>query len=296
MDYSLAQLEAFVVTVETGSFKAAAIKLNKRSQAVAKLVALMEDSCNLTLFERHVRRLVLSSDGKRIYQFAKRIMRDTMQLDAMLSSIDQQLPSHFTIAIDSAIACPEVTQCYQEVIKQIPTLKLEVITGGTNEISDLVKNGNAEMALRFYPFSEVEGLTSVTVLNFAMVTIAAPQLINHGAVISDHELAQLTQIVPKFVYQYGFENPHVLSDKSIISNNMSSSLSMLCAGMGWMIVPDFIAKPYLDNGDLVEFSIEGAVQMGWMAEVIYPNEELLSMAGDIFLQQALLLQDSLSKR
>ena len=62
MDFSLAQLQDFLLTYETGSFKSAAIKSGKRSQVIAKLVATLEESSDVLLFERHARRLDVTGE------------------------------------------------------------------------------------------------------------------------------------------------------------------------------------------------------------------------------------------
>ncbi|WP_407074468.1 LysR family transcriptional regulator, partial [Psychrobacter sp. CAL346-MNA-CIBAN-0220] len=50
--YSIEQLEAFVLTVNTGSFSSAARSLNKAQSVVSQHVINLEIDCNSELFDR----------------------------------------------------------------------------------------------------------------------------------------------------------------------------------------------------------------------------------------------------
>ncbi|MDO6762983.1 LysR family transcriptional regulator [Agarivorans sp. 1_MG-2023] len=285
MDFSLAQLQAFVLTYETGSFKSAAIKAGKRSQAIAKLVATLEESCDVLLFERHVRRLEVTDEAKKLYKLSKRVLLDSDQISTMLSSFDEDLPSSLTLAIDSLLISDVVTKSYKAVLDEIPTLDLALLTGNTDQVAQWVKDGTADMGLRASPFNSEDELTVVSAFNFKTLSVASPNVLSSGSVMNKSDLSRLIQIVPKFVYEYGLADGHVISDKVITSNNLQNTLAMVEAGMGWAVVPEFNIHTQLANQSLVEFSIEGSVPVVWTAEIIYSNDDNLSLAGDIFIQQ-----------
>lgn len=296
MDFSLSQLQAFVVTYETGSFKSAAIRLEKRSQAIAKLVANMEESCGILLFERHVRRLEATEQAKKLYKLSKRVLLDSEHIAEMLESFEDELPSSITLAIDSQLMSPEVTRCYKAVLEEIPTIDLEILTGNTKQVSQWVQNGTADMGLRASPFALEEELVTVSAFNFPTISIAHRNLIPHGAVVTAQELANLSQIVPKFVLQYGLDKGHVQSDKVIISNNLQATIEMTDAEIGWAVVPGFSVKNLIETQSISEFYIEGSVSVVWTAEIIYQSDEKLTLAGDIFIQQVQALESELNKR
>ncbi|GLP96302.1 LysR family transcriptional regulator [Paraferrimonas sedimenticola] len=290
MDYSLSQLQAFVHTFETGSFKEAAVRLNKRRQVVARSVAMLEEICNITIFERHVRHLEVTDEGRKLYQYAKRVLRDLHQFDEQLASFNRQLPNEFRLAVDLSLSCPQISNCYLGALEEIPTIDLQVLSGGTKQCIEWVQGGVVEMALLFSPVLNFENLQNVTVLDFELVEVASPQEINAGQVLSENEIADMTQIVPQFIFDYGHENAHIDSDKVIKVNNMQESINMIRAGVGWARVPKFIAQPYVDAQQINSFSRMGGLSASWYAEVLYPSDESLSLAGDIFLSKLMQLQ------
>jgi DNA-binding transcriptional LysR family regulator len=293
MNYSLSQLQAFVATMDEGSFKMAALSLNKRPQVVAKLVATLEDVTNVQLFEREVRQLIPTQHGKMLYRYAKRLVQDSEIFEGQLKSLDQTTPSEFKVAIDSSIANPALTACYLEVLKQFPTIELEVMTGGTSQVLEWLRTGQAELAVVFSPMLELKGFNQVDVFNFAVAEVAAPNLVRHGSIMDKSELADLSQIVPRFIYEFGHQDLYVASPRQIICNNMIESIQMMRAGVGWCRIPRYLAEPLIKRGELHEFSMSGTTQILWYACAVYPENKELTWAGDVFLEQAMKLEDYL---
>ncbi|MEE1674929.1 LysR family transcriptional regulator [Agarivorans aestuarii] len=294
MNFSIAQLQAFVHTAEKGSFKAAAVELNKRSQVIAQLVSTMEDSCDLLLFERHVRRLVITSQGQKLYRYAKRVLQTAETLSKQISSYDQDIPEQFSLALDNTLLCPELTACYMAVLEEFPTIDLKVQTGGTAQVIEWVQSGEVEMGLIFSIFSEIESVIQVPAYNFPMVDIAAAETIKKGAVVSEDEIAEMVQIVPNVVFDYAHDSHYVLSAQYIRTNNMREALEMLRFSKAWVNIPEYIAQPYLKSGVVNDFSIQGANQNVWWAEIIYQSEEAITLAGDLFAKQVQNLEKKLA--
>ena len=62
---TLANLESFVRSAETGSFSAAARRLALTPAAVSRNVALLERNLDVRLFQRSTRKLTLTAAGER---------------------------------------------------------------------------------------------------------------------------------------------------------------------------------------------------------------------------------------
>jgi DNA-binding transcriptional LysR family regulator len=72
----LAAMEAFVVVVDTGSFSAAARRLNVGQPAVSKLVAQLEDRLGVKLLVRTTRGLTATEAGLNYYERARRMIEE----------------------------------------------------------------------------------------------------------------------------------------------------------------------------------------------------------------------------
>ena len=66
MRYSPEALTAFVETVATGSFSAAARRLRKSQSTISTAIAHLEADLGFALFDRSARQPVLTSQGKQV--------------------------------------------------------------------------------------------------------------------------------------------------------------------------------------------------------------------------------------
>ena len=78
---TLANLESFVRSAETGSFSAAARRLARTPAAVSRNVALLERNLGVRLFQRSTRKLRLTEAGERF------LVEIGGNLDALLAAI-----------------------------------------------------------------------------------------------------------------------------------------------------------------------------------------------------------------
>src|SRR3989442_6693589 len=81
---TLANLESFVRSAETGGFSAAARRLSLTPAAVSRNVAVLERNLGIRLFQRSTRKLTLTEAGER---FLYSIRGNLEQLQASIASV-----------------------------------------------------------------------------------------------------------------------------------------------------------------------------------------------------------------
>lgn len=77
----LKQLQCFLVCTDTGSFSEAARILYMTQSNVSKMMKALELRVGSTLFVRHAKGISLTPEGRRIYQYASRIMDEVGALE-----------------------------------------------------------------------------------------------------------------------------------------------------------------------------------------------------------------------
>ena len=82
----LRQLQYFIACVETGSFSEAAKVLYTTQSSVSKTMKAMEESMGLRLFERMPKGIVPTAQGRKIYRYAGRIIKEIEDLDHISAS------------------------------------------------------------------------------------------------------------------------------------------------------------------------------------------------------------------
>ena len=80
MQFSLEQLDAFLASVETGSFSAAARKLGKAQSSVSGLISNMEIDTGFDLFDRTSRSPRLTREGEILLRDIKAVLKSHQAL------------------------------------------------------------------------------------------------------------------------------------------------------------------------------------------------------------------------
>ncbi|WP_179287507.1 LysR family transcriptional regulator [Paraferrimonas haliotis] len=291
MDYSLNQLQAFVATVELGSFKAAARHINKSSQVVARFVSMMEDSCKVQLFDRQVRKLQVTEEGSKLYSYARRVLLEAEKLNQQLSAFDQKLPNSFSLGIDNMLASEAITNSCVAVVSEIPTIDLTVYSGSTLETLQRVRSGEVEVGVVFGPLLEFEGLTHISAFNFKMAEVAGAELVRPGEVLSESKQSSLTQVVPDFIIEHQLQSVYCQSDRIMVCNDLQETIRLLQAGAGWARLPAFQVQQQLSHRSLNEFIVEGATPLNWFASIYHKSNAELSLASDMLIEQVTRLDE-----
>ena len=141
-------LQTFVAIVETGSFHAAAAKMNITQSAVSMQIKNLESHLKTELFERSVRPPRLSNAGALVLNNARQIvslygemMRATPVTSQMTGSINIGTVPGASFLLPVSIKI---------LIKTYRQLKLRVTSNLKYELTDKIKNGKLELFCRKY--------------------------------------------------------------------------------------------------------------------------------------------------
>jgi DNA-binding transcriptional LysR family regulator len=141
----LAAMEAFVLVVDTGSFSAAARRLNVGQPAVSKLVAQLEERLGVKLLVRTTRGLTATEAGLNYYERARRSIAEADEAESAARGAGSSLTGRLRIAAAVTFARIHVMPRLPEFLQRHPDLEIEVVLDDRNV--DLVQEG-IDVALR----------------------------------------------------------------------------------------------------------------------------------------------------
>jgi DNA-binding transcriptional LysR family regulator len=141
----LATMEAFVVVVDTGSFSAAARRLNVGQPAVSKTIAQLEDRLGVKLLARTTRGLTATEAGLNFYERARRAIEETEEAELSARTAGNSLTGRLRICAAVTFARIHVVPRLPEFLARHPELEMEVVLDDRN--IDLVQEG-IDVALR----------------------------------------------------------------------------------------------------------------------------------------------------
>src|SRR6201996_9154243 len=188
----LAVMEAFVIVVDTGSFSAAARRLNVGQPAISKLVAQLEERLGVKLLVRTTRGLTATEAGLNYYERARRSIEEADEADRAARGAGSGLTGKLRICAAVTFARIHLMPRLPEFLAQYPELEMEVILD--DRPIDLVQGG-IDVALRMGPLAD-STLTARRIASGRQVVVGSPayfarvgkpsepgDLIGHDAVI-----------------------------------------------------------------------------------------------------------------
>ncbi len=291
MNFSLDQLQAFVTTVEQGSFKQAAIRLGKHATTISQQVAALEIDTGLTLFDRKVRKLELTDAGRDFYTSARPVLNEADHLNSRLSGMLAKLPGSFRLALGTTVRDRQLLRCAKHVAQAYPTIELHVLSGDPLEVLEQVRNRQADIGVITTLFQSYPGLSSVQLFNFELVMVASPIWVGDNTIKTEQEIRAFSQIVYQYVHQTESLHGHILANHYYQAQNLADLLDMVSLGLGWAIVPRYQVEELLGSGELQAFTLSGGKTVNWYSELVYRDDEQLNPAMQLFIDQALKLPD-----
>lgn len=144
-------LDYFLAVVESGSFRAAALRLGVTQPAVTKAVRRLEDSFGVALFDRQARGVSLTPCGKAILRHARDLNASLgaawEEVAALRSGVTGLVrlgagPFWQDMVLSSAIA---------ELRTSRPGVRVRVVGGSDDHLKTLLKGGSLDIALAAVP-------------------------------------------------------------------------------------------------------------------------------------------------
>lgn len=250
MAMTLEQLSAFVETVNKGSFKQASIKLGKHTSTVSGLIANLESELGMELFIRKPRSLEITEQGKEIYRYALSVIRECDLLDVKANSLLEGLPSTFTLAIDSDLMGPDISDLCAKLLAKFPSIELRILSLDPMQVRSHILNEQADIGFGIALFRGHHELTLADGYSFNVIFAASPQLDCNEKTVSLEEVRGMLQVSALFMKQLAQEETHNLSSRTIYSNNLSSSCDLIKNIAAWAMLPEFTCKQDIESGAL----------------------------------------------
>ena len=190
----LAAMEAFVIVVDTGSFSAAARRLNVGQPAVSKMVAQLEERLGVKLVVRTTRGLTATEAGLNYYERARRSIEEADEAELAARGAGSGLTGRLRICAAVTFAQIYLMPRIPQFLERHPELEMEVVLDDRN--IDLVQEG-IDVALRMGRLAD-STLTARHIASSSHAVLATPayfarageptrpeELSAHNAVIYD---------------------------------------------------------------------------------------------------------------
>lgn len=147
MRYSPESLEAFVQTVESGSFSAAARALRKSQSTISTAVANLESDLGFSLFNRQGRATVLTDEGQRALAQVREILQASARLDELAVRLAGEVEPCLTLAFSDFWQADYQERLLREMAERYPDLEFECMIAEDEDVIDLLQQERAHIGV-----------------------------------------------------------------------------------------------------------------------------------------------------
>jgi LysR family transcriptional regulator, regulator for bpeEF and oprC len=254
MDLNIVQI--FIQVVKSGGFSKAAVSLRLPKSTVSKAVTKLERDSGTKLLIRTTRSHTLTAAGKAFYDSCVGPLELIENAKRSLSGNDSLLTGRVRLTASEDLGSEVIAPAAARLARLHPGLSFELIY--TDEILDLVKDGY-DLAVRIGRLKE-SSLKVKKLGEVKLVPVASPSYLKNRAKITKLEDLQLHDCLllgsrsggnAHWTLKSNVSAAQVKIQPRVASNQMSSLLKASLAGGGLALVPIFLARPYLDSGELV---------------------------------------------
>lgn len=263
----LGAMETFVYVVETGSFSAAARRLNIGQPAVSKTIAQLETRLAVRLLLRSTRGLTPTEAGLAFFDRAKRAIEEADEADNAARGAAGGLTGNLRICAAVTFGRQHIVPQLGPFLEQNPELNIDLMLDDRN--INLVEEG-VDIALRMGTLID-SGLTARKIAQCRRVVVGTPQYFEqHGKPACPADLSKHQAVVytlgggANWQFQKsGEEHPVIISGR-IRVNAAEGLRESVLAHLGLTMASEWMFAPELASGAVVEV----------MSDWTLPNQDL----------------------
>lgn len=145
-----ARCKAFLYAAETGSFSAAAEKLNYTPSGVNQLVTALENDLGFPLFVRSKKGVRLTKDGEHLLPAVRTFLQQEDRLYQLANEVRGLLTGEITIAAYTSVATHWVPPLIEAFRKDHPNIKIRLMEGVWQEVDSLLREARADIGFLSY--------------------------------------------------------------------------------------------------------------------------------------------------
>lgn len=263
MNQNLSSYRIFYTVANTGNISKAAKELYISQPAISKSIQKLEESVGCKLFSRSSRGVVLTDEGKLLYEHVSEAFETlTMGEEKLKRSIDLGV-GHLKIGVSSTLCKYLLLPYLKEFIRQNPHISISISCQSTNDTLKLLEDNKIDIGLIGKP-ENLKNIHFDFLEEIEDIFVAAKDYLRNlkaRGIQKDHILQSSTlmlldknNMTRQYIDDYLQENQIIIKD-SIDISDMDLLIDFARIGVGVACVIKNFVREDLENGTLVEIPL-----------------------------------------
>lgn len=263
MNQNLSSYRIFYTVANTGNISKAAKELYISQPAISKSIQKLEESVGCRLFSRSSRGVVLTDEGKLLYDHVSSAFETlTLGEEKLKRSIELGI-GHLKIGVSSTLCKYLLLPYLKEFVKQNPHISISITCQSTNETLRLIEDNKIDIALIGKPaniknihfdfLEEIEDIFVATkdyIRNLHARGIGKEQILSNATLM----LLDKNNMTRQYIDDYLQDNQIQVKD-SIDISDMDLLIEFAKIGVGVACVIKNFVKDDLADGTLMEIPL-----------------------------------------
>ncbi len=250
----LANMEAFAVVAETGSFAETARRLNLANSVVSKRIRDLEDFLGTQLFNRTTRRVTLTETGYGYLEYVRRLLDDLNEIESRIRHDMDEPTGTIRLAAPLSYGQKYLSRAIASYLEKYPRVSIRLYL--SDRRVNLVEEGY-DLAIRSGPLED-SNLVARRLQRCRRVVCATPEYFRqHGKPTSpeelrDHNCMSYLNVADgkSWPFRVGGKKIWQSISGSFSADNGGLLREMALAHKGIVLLPTFIVGESLSNGSL----------------------------------------------
>ncbi|MEO2223037.1 LysR family transcriptional regulator [Priestia megaterium] len=170
---TLAQYIAFHTLIDTGNFTETGLKLNLTQSSISHAISNLEAELDLSLIIRNRNNIVLTNEGKIVYEHISKILKEQQHLENTVANLKNLIGGSLsvgTLPSVSLVLLPKVLAYFEQ---HYPNLNIRLMEGDYDQIEEWINNGVVDVGFLVGP--SLQNLVFESVFSDELVCIMAKE-------------------------------------------------------------------------------------------------------------------------
>jgi len=251
---NLLQLQYFYVVAKEGGFTNASKVLRIQQPAISRMVKQLEDFLGFPLFERVGRQVQLTAQGREVFERSQRIFENVESLQSAVGQLVGVAKGPLAFGGAEPIISHFVPDILERLLPDYPELYPIIHSGPASVLFDQIRKGQLEFGLFFHIPSLPSDLKMRTLRKVRFHLVVRKDLRKNKNIlesfIGSREVDDTASRT--FPTLEKLKKTHPQATIKISSNNLTAHLSFAQKGLGVAVLPDFLVKQHLEEGQLAD--------------------------------------------
>ena len=258
MNQNLSSYRIFYTVANTGNISKAAKELYISQPAISKSIQKLEESVGCKLFSRSSRGVVLTDEGKLLYEHVSEAFETlTMGEEKLKRSIELGV-GHLKIGVSSTLCKYLLLPYLKEFIRQNPHISISISCQSTNDTLKLLEDNKIDIGLIGKP-ENLKNIHFDFLEEIEDIFVAAKDYLRNlkaRGILQSSTLMLLDKnnMTRQYIDDYLQENQIIIKD-SIDISDMDLLIDFARIGVGVACVIKNFVREDLENGTLVEIPL-----------------------------------------